>query len=188
MASAAYLGNCLVVQTEDAKAKAATSFAPMHASVQDLKNGKWCSSKNHGQPGTISNVKMSKTGKHGHAKFTFNLSYPFTGQTSQEMFPGHTHLHRPNCTKYETSVSYVDEEGNVDSLTEKDEDCALFMDFNYVDKNGVTVGANFKNDYDEKFEGNGDQMILSVLEGPIHCDPAIMVRQIVGWKCIADED
>merc|ERR1719394_1050602 len=38
---------------------------------------------------------MSKTGKHGHAKFTFNLSYPFTGQTSQEMFPGHTHLHRP---------------------------------------------------------------------------------------------
>ena len=34
--------------------------------------------------GTISNVKMSKTGKHGHAKFTFNLNFPFTGQVTTE--------------------------------------------------------------------------------------------------------
>lgn len=191
MASAAYLGNCLVIQDEDAKAKASTSFEPMHASVQDLKNGKWCCSNNHGQPGTISNVKMSKTGKHGHAKFTFNLSYPFTGQTSQEMFPGHTHLHRPHCDKFEVEVTYMDEDGNVDAMKEKSdksfEDVVLFMDESYEDKNGNKEGERFFNEYREKFEEAGEKMIISVLEGPIHSDPPIMVRQIVGWKFTQDD-
>jgi len=187
MASAAYLGNCLVLQDDNAKAKASTSFEPMHASVQDLKNGKWCCSNNHGQPGTISNVKMSKTGKHGHAKFTFNLSYPFTGQTSQEMFPGHTHLHRPHCSKYEVEVTYMDEDGNIDAMDEKNQDVVLFMSQEYQDKNGQSLGATFFEEYTQKFEEDGEKMILSVLEGPIHCDPAIMVRQIVGWKFVQDD-
>merc|ERR1719216_780195 len=104
----------------------------------------------------------------------------FTGQTSQEMFPGHTHLHRPHCSKYEVEVTYMDEDGNIDAMDEKNQDVVLFMSQEYQDKNGQSLGATFFEEYTQKFEEDGEKMILSVLEGPIHCDPAIMVRQIVG--------
>merc|ERR1719403_446892 len=102
--------------------------------MQDLKNGGWFTCQQHGQPGVISKVKMSKTGKHGHAKFTFNVSYPFTGQNSQEMHPGHTHLTQPKISKSEYQV--VDYEENVITV---------------VDDEGVEKELDFH----EKYDGSG---------------------------------
>merc|ERR1719234_1045063 len=113
-----YLGNCYVKSDEVAN----TKLKPIHASMQDLKNGGWFTSGNHGLPGIISNLKMSKTGKHGHAKFTFLVAYPFTGQNSQEMHPGHTHLLKPECFKMEMLVTdYEPDTGHVEAMDEANE-------------------------------------------------------------------
>merc|ERR1719499_5769 len=110
------LGNCLEIHDKEENWIAA-KVTPMHASVQDLKQGSWFTNDNTGLPGTIKGVKMSKTGKHGHAKFTFNVSYPFSETTSQEMFPGHTHLTRPVMTKSEGALTWWDE-GSITYLNE----------------------------------------------------------------------
>merc|ERR1719361_138956 len=79
---------------------------------------------------------MSKTGKHGHAKFTFNLKYSFTGQASQEMWPGHTHLTRPICNKFEVQLSDI----------EGDEVIC-------IDDDGKEISLTFKADYTEDKDG-----------------------------------
>lgn len=157
------LGNCYILRDDTASGR----IIPMTASVQDLKNGKWCCSEAHGQPGTISNVKMSKTGKHGHAKFTFNLSYPFTGQTSQEMFPGHTHLHRPEIKKFEAEVIDYDMEEEVTCLNEEGGEFYLSMKLEYVDKDGNAVGEDFMEAFNEAQE-TGQGLFVSILEAPVH--------------------
>jgi len=154
------LKNCLRIEADNA----GTKIAPIHASVQDLKNGKYCSSQAHGQPGVISNVKMSKTGKHGHAKFTFNLKFPFTGQTSQEMFPGHTHLSRPEMSKSEWMVTYCDG-GDVFCLDDKDEEKTAYMDPDF-EFNGDAIGAQFYEEFEEA-QMKGEDFFVSILEGPV---------------------
>jgi len=168
------LGNCMRMESESAS----TKIIPIHASVQDLKNGKWCGSEAHGQPGIISNIRMSKTGKHGHAKFTFNLFFPFTGQTSQEMFPGHTHLSKPEMTKKEWLVSFAEEDGTVTMMDESDNEVFAYMNPDYVDKAGVTVGANFYAALEEAMD-NGLDFFASILDGPVHDKKGdYLIRQI----------
>merc|ERR1740129_2210671 len=84
---------------------------PMHA--HDLKNGMWCLDDKTGLPGTVSDLKFSKTGKHGHAKFTYKLRMPHSGRASSAMHPGGDHLSRPVMEKIEYLVSHMDgqEEG-----------------------------------------------------------------------------
>jgi len=182
----------------------------MHASVQDLKNNSWFTSKDTGLPGTISNVKMSKTGKHGHAKFTFQVQYPFTGQTSQEMWPGHTHLTRPEISKYELFVSaydpYLEDEGGIDDdddiqtsvtcLNAANEEvfCELHPKWREDAKAGDTLtGAQFLKDWKaaQDFD-NPKEMVLSIIDGPIKTgkDKASMCRMIEKWalKEIVEEN
>jgi len=156
---------------------ASTKITPIHASVQDLKNGKWCTSEAHGQPGTISNVKMSKTGKHGHAKFTFNIFYPFTGQTSQEMFPGHTHLKRPEVAKKEWMVSFAEPDGTVTCMDDAGLECYAYMDRSFIHK-GDPIGERFFTELDLAADNDQD-FYVSIMEGPCHnVKGDYMVRQI----------
>lgn len=167
------LGNCMRYEDPSTGSK----ITPIHASVQDLKNGKWCVSEAHGQPGTISNVKMSKTGKHGHAKFTFNIFYPFTGQTSQEMFPGHTHLRRPEVAKKEWMVSFAEEDGNVTCMDDNGIECFAYMNRDFVHK-GVAIGEDFYTKLDEAVENDQD-FYVSIMEGPVRDKKGdYMIRQI----------
>ena len=82
---------------------------PMHA--HDLKHGMWCLDDKTGLPGTVSDLKFSKTGKHGHAKFTYKLRMPFSGRASSAMHPGGDHLSKPVMEKVEYLVSHMDGEG-----------------------------------------------------------------------------
>merc|ERR1719210_896440 len=144
--SANLAGNCTEIHNDDT---ASTRIKPMEASMQTLKNGHWFMSKKTGQPGTMSSVKMSKTGKHGHAKFTFQVSYPFTEQTSQEMHPGHTHLTKPIVKKFEWMVSMYDPDtGEVTCINDDDAEQTLTMNAEYVDKSGKEVGKLFSEAYD----------------------------------------
>lgn len=176
------LGNCMRIDDDSAS----TKLVPIEASVQDLKNGKWCCSQAHGQPGTISNLRMSKTGKHGHTKFTFKLFYPFTGQTSQEMWPGHTHLSRPQCVKNEYMVSYADSEnGNVVCMDSEENEVFAYMkaDFEYK---GDAIGEKFYRELDEAMD-NDQEFWVSLLEGPVHDKRGdYFIRQVEKWS-VKDE-
>eukprot|EP00483_Globobulimina_turgida_P004714 UN04723 len=78
--------------------------------AHDLKNGMWCIDDKSGFPGVVTRLKMSKTGKHGHAKFTYKLVMPYTGKTSSPMHPGNDNLLRPVMNKVEyTFIKFVDE-------------------------------------------------------------------------------
>jgi len=182
------LGNCVEAHEPSAESR----IEPMHASMQDLKNGKWCTSEKHGQPGTIANVKMSKTGKHGHAKFTFNLSFPFTGQTSQEMYPGHTHLHRPIVKKDQLQVTAYDYEEEVTCIDEQGKEVYLVMKSDF-EKDGKLVGQEFMDAYDEAMD-SGQTLYVDVMEGPVYAKKApgkankdYYIRQIVSWVTKDDE-
>jgi len=165
MAAAGALGNVTVQPSSD-KENAGAALVPIEASMQDLKNKGWFTSPKTGMPGTMSKIKMSKTGKHGHAKFTFNVNYPFTNQTSQEMWPGHTHLTRPECIKGEYLVSDYDE-GNVSVLNERDEICdyEYKVDFDGCDGKFMT-GQEFK-DMWESMDFEKEEMWVQILKGPV---------------------
>lgn len=174
------LKNC---QTIDDKDNAASYISPMEASVQDLKNGKYCCSENHGMPGVISNVKMSKTGKHGHAKFTFNLFFPFTGQTSQEMWPGHTHLSRPKMEKSEFMVTYYDEgDGDVTCIDANDKEKHFTMKANAKGPKGGEIGQKFIKEYEEALD-DGKDLWVTILSGPVNDSKGVYyVSQIEKWQ------
>jgi hypothetical protein len=129
---------------------------------------------------------MSKTGKHGHAKFTFQLKYPLTGQTSQEMFPGHTHLTRPIVKKFEWMVTAY-ENGSFTCLDEANNEVFLSIteDFNHTDhgvkgKDLLAAWTRFENG-----EMQDQEIWLSVSEAPVKGKSEkehILVRQITEFK------
>jgi len=181
--------NCIKVPASAAAAE--SRLEPIAASVQDLKNGKFCIGPNNGMPGIISNVRMSKTGKHGHAKFTFNLAFPFTGQNSQEMWPGHTHLTRPICKKFDWEVMDIDESGNISALNEDSAEEHLYMKPDFIDKSGDTVGDKLLKAWDEVQNDPECEKVLmvQVLEGPVHDKKGdFLIRQIISFAVKIGED
>jgi len=163
-----YKLNCIEFpSTQEDNANAA--LIPIEASMKELKDGRWFTNNNHGQPGVISKVKMSKTGKHGHAKFTFNVSYPFTGQNSQEMHPGHTHLTKPECAKSEYQVTdYNPEDGTVDCMDASGDVLSFFMDAKYDGSGGGPTGADFQKLWDEVYDQPEPQDLwIQVLKAPV---------------------
>merc|ERR1712070_9291 len=162
-----------------------SKIEPCNASIQDLKNGKYICDSKTGLPGVISSVKMSKTGKHGHAKFTYQLTIPFTNQTSQEMHPGHTHLHRPIMEKMELEVSDVEESGRVETMLEDGSLWDLNMAKDYTENKGTDpIGQKFHEAWKQVQNSDGEKVLfVSILHGPVHDLKKIyMVRQICGWQ------
>jgi len=146
---------------------ASAALTPIEASMKDLKDGRWFTNGTHGQPGTISKVKMSKTGKHGHAKFTFNVSYPFTGQNSQEMHPGHTHLTKPEVAKSEYQVNNY-ENGVIEAMTA--DGGQIFFDFaeEYDGSGGGPTGETMKKMWDECYDQEpAMDLWIQVLKAPV---------------------
>jgi len=169
---------------------ASAALIPIEASMKELKDGRWFTSGAHGQPGLISKVKMSKTGKHGHAKFTFNVSYPFTGQNSQEMHPGHTHLTKPECSKNEYQVTDY-EEGDVHCMSASGEEISFFLDPKYDGSGGGPTGAHFQKLWEEVYDQDPpSDLWVQVLKAPVKKGKgkAIWICQITGANYKKNDD
>eukprot|EP00483_Globobulimina_turgida_P000576 UN00576 len=143
---------------------------PMHA--HDLKNGMWCIDDKSGLPGTVSELKMSKTGKHGHAKFTYKLRMPHSGRSSSLMHPGGDHLYRPVMEKVEYLVSHMDGDDLV-CLNEDFEEVffKLTNDRESVYDKIIGIIDNGQDD--------GKDVYVTVLEGPKKVGEQIDILQIV---------
>merc|ERR1719265_367971 len=159
----------------------------------------------------MSNIGFSKTGKHGHAKWTFFVDYPFTDQTSQEMFPGHTKLSQPKMKKTEFvlsgvsldrqtkmpdgSVTLIDDAGeevhcwmNPTTATKKKPECgrdffhqAMKFDDDHWETYAAAMGYE-ADEVDEEFSMD-KELAVTILEGP--CEKSkgnLWYRQIVDWK------
>lgn len=161
-----YKLNCTIFPSTD-QDNAGAVLIPIEASVKELKDGRWFTSGSHGQPGTISKVKMSKTGKHGHAKFTFNVSYPFTGQNSQEMHPGHSHLTKPEVVKNEYQVTDY-ENGELTCMTTEGHDIIFSYSEEYDGSAGGPTGEEMRKMWDEVYDQEPPMDLwIQVLKAPV---------------------
>lgn len=134
-------------------------LVPMHA--HDLKNGMWCLDDKSGVPGTVSDLKMSKTGKHGHAKFTYKLRMPHSGRSSSLMHPGGDHLLRPVMEKVEYLVSHLDGTEDIVCLNDDFEEVYFKLSPTREDvykkvTETITTGQD-----------EGKDVYVTVLEGPM---------------------
>jgi len=144
---------------------------PIHA--HDLKNGQWCLDDKTGMPGTVSDLKFSKTGKHGHAKFTYKLRMPHSGRASSAMHPGGDHLVRPVMEKIEYLVSHMDGDEDLVCLNEDFEEIYFKLSSSREDvyKEVTETIENGQND--------GKDVFVTVLEGPKKLGDKIEILQIV---------
>jgi len=144
---------------------------PMHA--HDLKNGMWCLDDKTGLPGTVSDLKFSKTGKHGHAKFTYKLRMPHSGRASSAMHPGGDHLSRPVMEKVEYLVSHMDGDEDLVCLNEDFEEIFFKLSPERAEVY-QEVTETITNGQDE-----GKDVYVTVLEGPKKVNDNIEILQIV---------
>eukprot|EP01083_Nonionella_stella_P103630 296140_1 len=144
---------------------------PMHA--HDLKNGMWCIDDKSGLPGTVSELKMSKTGKHGHAKFTYKLRMPHSGRSSSLMHPGGDHLYRPVMEKVEYLVSHMDGDEDLVCLNEDFEE--VFFKLSEERENVYSKIVECI----ETGQDEGKDVYVTVLEGPKKVGDNIEILQIV---------
>jgi len=166
-----------------------TRLEPMHA--HDLKNGQWVIMDKSGIPGKTSNVKMSKTGKHGHAKFTYKLTADHSKIIEQPMHPGGDHLYKAVMKKEE--YSYCDHEEKDGGIWEIN---CMTADFNEMElkldpKRDEKLYEKLKAALEEmEGDDSGETMVyLMVNEGPRFIkgkDPQIL-QIVVDCKTVKEK-
>jgi translation initiation factor 5A len=91
-----------------------------------LKKGSYVLLK--GWPCKVTDIKTSKTGKHGHAKCNITGKCILNGKSYNEVQPSHAHMSEPLVTISEYQVLYIDEdEGTISCLDQNDEEYTLSL-------------------------------------------------------------
>ena len=151
---------------------------PMQA--HDLKNNTWCIDDKSGYPGQVASLKMSKTGKHGHAKFTYKLIMPHTGKTSNPMHPGNDQLKKPVMTKEEyIFIKFIDDQEKMVQCKDNKTGKMFNIEISPQAKNYEKVINSINK------KKNGEIVILTILKGPKYSTKKIeMVECVVAAKII----
>jgi len=79
-----------------------------------LKKGSYAMLKGH--PCKIMEIRVSKTGKHGHAKCSITGICALTGKKYQDVQPSHASMHLANVEKKEYQLVGLDKDANNASL------------------------------------------------------------------------
>eukprot|EP01083_Nonionella_stella_P056016 147708_1 len=134
-------------------------LVPIHA--HDLKNGMWsCDDSTH-LPGIVSDVKMSKTGKHGHAKYTYKLKMPHSGRSSSLMHPGGDHLYKPVMIRFEYNVNlYEEADGTLEVMNDQGDEKILSLDPE------TEIGLKMVKAWEAYEDGSADPPRVKTLQGP----------------------
>ena len=142
------------VETFEAAEAGASETYPLEAG--QIKKGGYAMIKGH--PCKISNVSVSKTGKHGHAKANFVAIDIFTGKKYEDMSATSHTMMVPNISRAEYSLLDVDEDGQLSLMTEDGET---------KDDLNLPPDTELAEEIQKKFE-NGDNLLLSVLSACGH--------------------
>ena len=152
--------------------------------AHDLKNNAWCIDDKSGYPGQVTQLKKSKTGKHGHAKITYKLVMPFTGKSSNPMHPATDQLMRPVMTKTDyIFIKFINDDDQQvveckNNETGKISNIIISPQPKYYEKVINSINKKKKN----------ETVILSVLNGPKYSAKKIAIIQcVVGAKLVNDD-
>jgi translation elongation factor P/translation initiation factor 5A len=178
--SGALLKDCTIKKVP-ANTDLTSRLVPIHA--HDLKNNMWVLDDKSGVPGTVSDLKMSKTGKHGHAKFTYKLRMPHSGRTATAMHPGGDHLYQPVMEKLEYLVSHIDGDEDLVCLDENFEEIYFKVDTQRED-----VYTKLK-DIIEQGQKEAKDVYVTVLEGPMKEKEDIsLIQMVVDAKAVSPQN
>lgn len=125
-------------------------------SAGDLKKGVIGMFK--GRPAKVTEVSISKTGKHGHAKCSIIAVDIFTNKKISDVQPSHAHMYMANVTKKEYQVMSIDQKEKSVSVLDEDNNT---VDLNLEGESAEDLAAN----YDP--EDNDNVYIVTVTTAPI---------------------
>ena len=128
----------------------ATRLTPCTA--HDLKKGSIGMLKGH--PCKIVEVKISKTGKHGHAKCNITGVCQITGKKYNEVKPAHAQMAMARVDKTDYSFSYLNDDGDAVCLDEDFQE----LSFPIADEKLV--------EEIKEMEEAGDEVLIVVLRAP----------------------
>jgi len=168
--SGGLLKDCTIKKVP-ANSDLSSRLVPCHA--HDLKNNMWILDDKSGVAGTVSDLKMSKTGKHGHAKFTYKLRMPHSGRAASAMHPGGDQLYQPVMEKLEYLVSHLDGDEDLVCLDENYEEIYF-----KVSPEREDVYTKLK-EIMEQGQKEGKDVYATVLEGPMKEKDEVTILQIV---------
>jgi len=148
---------------------------PTPFQAHHIKKGHYIMMK--GRPCKITSVKISKTGKHGHAKVTFQANDIFTGQKFSDVQPGHANMLEPHPVKTTYELSYSDEAEQVLVLLNDDGEEAH-------------VNAKWDDETVQKIleeEENGNIVMVTTLTAPIgEAEPYEYDEAIDSYKTVQE--
>jgi translation initiation factor 5A len=107
-----------------------------------------------GRPCKVSNTKVSKAGKHGHAKVNFVALDIFTKKKYEDMSSSTHTVHVPNITRAEYSLLNIGEDGEL-SLLNDDGETKHYLDLPPNQELATSIQAKFD---------DGKQLVLTALE------------------------
>jgi translation initiation factor 5A len=145
---------------ESADAGAAPTF-PLEAG--QIKKGGYIMIKD--QPCKVTNVAVSKTGKHGHAKCNFEALHIFNGKKYTEISSSTHTLPVPNIFRAEYSLLDIGEDGELSLMTDSGDT---------KDDLNMPEDEQLKKQIQTQFD-DGKQLLVSVLS-------ACGVDQVMSFK------
>ena len=157
---------CIKVMSDEVDLE--SKILPIEA--HNIKNGMWLLDDKSGFPGVVSDVKRSKTGKHGHAKVTYKLRMPHSNRVSSLMHAGKDRLFQPSMQKIDYLVSHMDNNNEDIVLVDNESSESLYFKLcndtrkSVYDKMIKTINTceNNNNKNNEQ-----DEVYATVLEGPM---------------------
>lgn len=114
-----------------------------------------------GFPCKITDIKTSKTGKHGHAKCNITGKCILSGKSYNEVQPSHAHMGEPVVTITEYQVLFIDEdEGTISALDGNNEEHTLQFKKDEEIYQGLLEMYNENEDVDDK------DIVINVYNAP----------------------
>jgi len=149
----------------DNKADASSKLLPIQA--HHLKKGHYVMMK--GRPAKVSSVSVSKTGKHGHAKITYQGIDVINGKKYSEVQPGHANCLEPVVDKKEYTLMDCDEKDSVVSVMDQSFNQHT-LDCDFKSEIGVEILTRF---------GTGEELVIGTLTAPCGEGNAAVLQEVI---------
>jgi len=155
----------------DDNSESSAMMSPCQAG--DLKKGSIAMFK--GRPAKVMEIRVSKTGKHGHAKCSITAIDVFNGKKYQDVQPSHAAMFFANCDRKEYQLVHIDKDADEAQVMNDDGDILTFA------LGESEEAVKLKEEYTEDAV---DDFFVTVLSGPAETSPGVFVKKemIVSYK------
>ena len=147
--------------------------------------------KNHyvmmkGRPCKIVKIATSKTGKHGHAKMTFEGVDIFTGSKYSDVQPGHANMSEPHPSKYTYALMDIDTEDSQLSVMNLDTNEEWMVDFDAKRDDEAKLISEIQEQFD-----NGEMLTITTVCAAVETNQADVYtypEKVIAWAIDREGD